>query len=342
MRRLLAVLAALLPLQAAALDLRRPEVRAFVNEVARRDHLERRWVARIVAAAETKSAILVAMNRPAERVLQWQAYRRIFVSEQRIAAGRAFYAEHRPLLEAAARTSGVPAEMIAAIIGIETSYGRITGNYRVLDALATLAFDYPERSAYFRGELEQFLLLSREARFDPLKVTGSYAGAMGAPQFMPGSYRSFARDGDGDGRIDLWNNWADIFASVAHYFIAHGWHPGEPVAAPAELADPDAEDLPANRLELHYTLGELRRRGVEFATALPDDASALLVAVRDGDGPRYRVGFHNYWVITRYNRSVLYALAACELAAAIGAADATGATPAAARPAAAGGGAGGR
>ena len=330
MRRLLAVLAALLPLQAAALDLRRPEVRAFVNEVARRDHLERRWVARIVAAAETKSAILVAMNRPAERVLQWQAYRRIFVSEQRIAAGRAFYAEHRPLLEAAARTSGVPAEMIAAIIGIETSYGRITGNYRVLDALATLAFDYPERSAYFRGELEQFLLLSREARFDPLKVTGSYAGAMGAPQFMPGSYRSFARDGDGDGRIDLWNNWADIFESVAHYFVAPGWHRGEPNVAPAELLDPDAEDLPANRLELVYTLDALRRRSVEFATTLPDDARALLVGLWDGDRPRYQVGFHNFWVITRYNHSAMYALAASELATAIAAGDASVAAPAAA------------
>ena len=314
-----AALAALLPLHAATLDLERPEVRSFVEEVVERDHLERAWVERIVGAAATRTSIIAAMNRPAERVLQWPAYHRLFVSEQRIRDGRAFYAEHRVALEAAAAGSGVPPEMIAAIIGVETSYGRITGSYRVLDALATLAFDYPSRAAYFRGELEQFLLLSREAGFDPLTAMGSYAGAMGAPQFMPRSYRTFARDGDGDGRIDLWNDWPDIFASVAHYFVASGWHGGEPVVAAATLADPDVPELAASRLELSYTQDALERRGVLFASTLPDDARAMLVALWDGDAPRYWVGFHNFWVITRYNRSTMYALAASELAAAIGA-----------------------
>ncbi len=314
-----AALAALLPLHASALDLERPEVRSFVEDVVLRDHLERAWVERILGAAATKTSIIAAMNRPAERVLQWPAYRRIFVSEQRIKDGRVFYAEHRAALETAAAGSGVPAELIAAIIGVETSYGHITGSYRVLDALATLAFDYPGRTAYFRGELEQFLLLSREAGFDPLTALGSYAGAMGAPQFMPRSYRTFARDGDGDGRIDLWNDWPDIFASVAHYFVASGWHAGEPAVVAAALADPDVPDLPASRLELGYSQDALERRGVLFASTLPDDSRAMLIALWDGDEPRYWVGFHNFWVITRYNHSTMYALAASELAAAIAA-----------------------
>ena len=200
------------------------------------------------------------------------------------------------------------------------------GKYRVLDALATLAFDYPARAAYFRGELEQFLLLTREAGVNPLTATGSYAGAMGAPQFMPRSYRAFARDGDGDGRIDLWSNWPDIVESVAHYFVEHGWKRDEPIVAVAELFDPDIGDLPGNRLELAQTVGTLHTRGVEFASPLPEDAHAMLVALREADGPSYRVGFHNFWVITRYNHSPLYALAVSELAAAIGAARAPAAS----------------
>ena len=239
------------------------------------------------------------------------------MTEQRIRDGREFYATHRALLEEVAARTGVPGEYVAAIVGVETSYGTKTGKYRVLDALATLAFDYPPRGAYFRGELEQFLLLSREAGVDPLRATGSYAGAMGAPQFMPRSYRAFARDGDKDGRIDLWTDWPDIVESVAHYFVEHGWRRDEPVVATADLFDPDVEDLPGNRIDLSQTLGTLRAKGVEFSTTLPDDAKGMLVALRDADGPTYRVGFHNFWVITRYNRSPMYALAVSELAAAI-------------------------
>jgi len=316
---LLVVLATLVPGAAGALDVDRPEVRAFITDLAERHHLERNWLERVVGAAETKPAIVEAMSKPAERVLQWAGYRKIFMTEQRVRDGREFLAAHGAQLAAVSTRTGVPGEIIAAIVGVETSYGTKTGKYRVLDALATLAFDYPPRAAYFRGELEQFLLLSREAGFDPTRATGSYAGAMGAPQFMPRSYRAFGRDGDGDGRVDLWTDWPDIIESVAHYFVEHGWHRDEPVVVPATLFDPDVEDLPGNRLELAQTLGTLRARGVEFSASMPDDAKAMLVALRDADGPTYRVGLHNFWVITRYNHSAMYALAVSELAAAIAA-----------------------
>ncbi len=314
---LLAACTGLAAARAGALDLGRPEVKAFVDEVAARDHLDRAWVARIVAAAESKPSIIEAMTRPAERVKPWFEYRAIFLTDKRIHDGHEFYAAHRELLEDVAARTGVPGGIVAAIVGIETSYGHLTGRYRVLDALATLAFDYPPRAGYFRGELEQFLLLSREAGVDPLTAAGSYAGAMGAPQFMPRSYRAFARDGNRDGRIDLWNNWPDIVESVANYFVANGWRRGEPLYVSAELWYPDVEGLPANRLDLADSVGSLRARGVEFDSPLPDDARAMFVALREADGPSYRVGFHNFWVITRYNRSVMYALAAAELAAAI-------------------------
>ncbi len=323
----LALLISLLASGAAqALDLGRTEVRSFVEEMVDKQHLERKWVERVVGAAEIKSAIVDTMSKPAERVMQWHGYRKIFMTEQRIRDGRAFYAEHRALLQDASTRTGVPGEIIAAIVGVETSYGTKTGRYRVLDALATLAFDYPARAPYFRAELAQYLLLSREAGFDPLKATGSYAGAMGAPQFMPRSYRSFARDGDHDGHIDLWNSWPDIIESVAHYFVEHGWRRDEPVVAVADLWDPDVEDLPGNRLELAQTLAGLRARSVEFTTTLADDSKAMFVALREVDGPTYRVGFHNFWVITRYNHSAMYALAVSELAAAIAAPVATGAS----------------
>jgi peptidoglycan lytic transglycosylase B len=302
---------------AAALDVAREDVRAFIDEVVAHEGLARDWVTAIVAAAEIRQGVIDAASHPAERVHPWFEYRALMVSSQRIADGRAFYAAHRPLLEAIATRTGVPGELISAIVGIESSYGRQSGHWRVLDSLATLAFEFPARSSFFRGELEQFLLLAQRAGFDPLKVTGSYAGAMGAPQFIPRAYLEFARDGDGDGRIDLWNDWPDIFESVAHYFIAHGWRRGEPICVSADLWDPDVEDLPSGRLEPNATVAALRAKGVLFTTTLPADAPAVFVAVREVNGPAYRVGFHNFWVVTRYNSSALYALAVAELATAL-------------------------
>ena len=313
----LAALAAAAP--AAAIDVKRKDVKAFIDEVCARDHLKRAWVVKLLRAAEIRQPIIDAMNRPAERVRAWYEYRAIFVTDKRIRDGREFMAQHRAELDAAAARSGVPAEIITAIIGVETSYGRIIGGYRVLDALSTLAFEYPARAPLFRSELEQFLLLVREAKFDPLAVMGSYGGAMGVPQFMPSNYRTVAVDGDGDGRIDLWSSWPDIFASVAHYFVVHGWRPGEPTVAAAELWYPGVMGLPAGRLELNETVGSLHAKGVLFVTTLPPESPAVFLALREPDGPGYRVGFHNFSVITRYNRSNLYALAVVELAAALAA-----------------------
>ena len=305
------------PSFAATLSLEKPDVQAFINEIVTRDHLDRQWVTDVLLHADFKQSIVDTMSKPAEHVRAWHDYRAIFITERRIREGREFFVEHRAQLEETSRKTGVPPEIICAIVGVETSYGKITGTYRVLDALATLAFDYPPRASYFRSELEQFLLLSKEAKFDPLKVTGSYGGAMGAPQFMPRSYREFAADGDKDGRIDLWNSWPDIIQSVARYFVIHGWKSGEPVVAKADLWYPDVADLPAGRIELTESVAGLRSKGVLFDAPVRDETRAVFLALRDADGPTYRVGFHNFWVITRYNNSNMYALAVSELADAI-------------------------
>ena len=305
--------------QPAHFDLSRPEIRAFVKEVARRDHIARKRVLRLLAKAEPQPKIIELMERPAEHVLQWWEYRNIFVTERRITEGVQFWLEHRETLEAVARERGVPPEYLVGIIGCETYYGRITGGYRVLDALATLAFDYPPRAEFFRGELEQFILLTHEEHIDPTAAKGSYSGAMGAPQFMPSAYRRYAVDASHDHRRDLWNNWADVLASVANYFVENGWHSGEPVLAPARL-DPDPDfQLDPRTLELTSTVEKLSEHGVHVDLAVAGSTPAMLIAAVEQDGPQYRVGFHNFRVITRYNRSALYAMAVSDLAASVAA-----------------------
>ena len=303
---------------AVAIDTSRHDVQSFAAEVASRHHLDRTWILELLAQAEFKDAIIDAMNRPAEKVRPWFEYEKSFVTDKRIREGRDFYAAHKATFDDAAHKSGVPGTLLVAILGIESSYGRIVGPFREIDALTTLAFDYPERAPYFRGQLEQFLLLVRDAHIDPLAAMGSYGGAMGAPQFMPGNVRRFAIDADGDGKIDLYGNWNDIAASVANFLIAHGWQAGEPLYAKAMVADPDREGL-ENGLALNTTVGELAEQGVTIDRHMPPATPALFIALREPEEPSYRVGFHNFWVLTRYNRSAMYALAVCELAEAIAA-----------------------
>jgi membrane-bound lytic murein transglycosylase B len=212
----------------------------------------------------------------------------------------------------------VPAEYLVAITGVETFYGRITGRHRVLDALVTLAFDYPPRSDYFRRELEQFLMMTREEELDPRAALGSYAGAMGIPQFMPSSFRRFAVDGGGDGHRNFAEHGADVFASVANYFREHGWRAGQPVLSEAG-SDPTLLFAPSAELALNYTAGGLRAQGFRFTTSLPDDARAMLVPAVQEQGVSWRIGYQNFLVITRYNRSALYAMAVHDLATAIAA-----------------------
>jgi membrane-bound lytic murein transglycosylase B len=318
--------------QAQAFDPGRADVAAFIADVAHRHAFEPGPLAATLAQVESKPAILQAIARPAERTLTWTEYRAKFLTDRRIARGAAVHAERRAELEQAARATGVPAEVLLAIVGVETLYGENIGKYRVADALATLAFDYPPRAPFFRGELEQFLLMTREEKLDPLVPLGSYAGAMGIPQFMPTSFRKWAVDGDGDGVRDLWNDWADVFASVGNYLKVHGWEPERPVMLPADVTSADLSGLEFGKIGLPETVGSLRKRGIRFDTSLPDATPATVISLVVGFGNEYRVGFANFHAITRYNRSHMYASAVADLAQAIG--GAVVATPStAARPA---------
>jgi membrane-bound lytic murein transglycosylase B len=302
---------------ASALDVRRTDVKDFIAHMAATSPFKKRQLRTLLKAAQSQPAIIEAMDRPAEKAKPWSEYRPIFLTERRVREGTDFWIAHRQALDRASVRSGVAPEYLAAILGVETYYGRLTGSYRVLDALATLAFDYPARAKFFRDELEQFLLLTRDAGFDPQKVKGSYAGAMGAPQFMPSNYRRYAVDADADGRIDLWANWQDVCASVGNYLKEHGWNAGEPVLSEASVMPDKAPDLDGRKLALSETVGSLRTKGVSFDSSLSEDAPALLIAADDADGVHWRVGYNNFYVITRYNHSALYAMAVYELALAV-------------------------
>jgi len=330
-RRLLPViLLGLLPVlapPATALDAGREDVAGFVAEMSERHGFDASTLNALFAQVESRPSIVAAMKRPAEKTMPWNEYRARFVTERRVARGlEVGRAQAGALDDAAAK--GVPTDILLAIVGVETGYGENVGKHRVLDALSTLAFDYPQRSAFFRGELEQYLLMTREESLDPLAPRGSYAGAMGIPQFMPSSFNRWAVDADGDGRRDLWEDWADVFASVANYLAAHGWRAGEPVMVRADATDATLDDLPQDRFALSETVKSLQDRGVKFSTSLSPDAPAVLVPLKLADGIEYRVGFTNFYAITRYNRSTLYASAINDLAEAIAAANAPSTRPA--------------
>ncbi len=316
--RQLSLLAALFTgAPASALDVERPIVQDFVSRLADKHGFAQDQLNGLLAKAEIQQSVLDAMSRPAERALLWHEYRERFITEQRIKEGVEFWQQHRELLDKVAAERGVAPEYLVAILGVETYYGRITGRYRVLDALATLAFDYPPRSDYFTQELEQFLLLTREESLDPLAALGSYAGAMGPPQFMPRSVRQFAVDGDGDGHRNLWADWDDIVGSIANYFVKHGWKAGDPVLAEASIDQARAHDLDPRKIALNETVASLREKGVVFETQLAPAAPAMLLAADLPEKVAFRVGFHNFYVITRYNRSPLYAMAVHDLALAL-------------------------
>jgi membrane-bound lytic murein transglycosylase B len=313
-----AALLATVPATSIALDEQRAEVQSFIREMADRHGFEPVDLGLVFARVEARPSIVALMTRPAEKSKPWHEYRALFLTDRRVARGAATAREQAEALRQAAQR-GVPAQYLLAITGVETSYGEIIGRHRVIDALATLAFDYPPRGPYFRGELEQFLLMAREEAFDPLVPVGSYAGAMGIPQFMPTSFRTWAVDGDGNGHRDLWGSWHDVFASVANYLTSHGWRAGEPVMARADVSGANLDGLEFGKLALSETVASLRARGVKFDAALPDSAPAVLIRLEGVDGPEFRVGFTNFYAITRYNRSQLYASAVNDLAEALAA-----------------------
>lgn len=292
---------------------------SFADEVARDGGLDRRDVLATVSKARYQQSVIDAISRPAE-AKPWKEYRPIFVTERRIDDGVAFLDANAALLNRVEKEFGVPAPLIVTILGVETNYGRITGRYRVLDSLATLAFTYPPRSEFFRGELKQLFLLHGSSFPYPLDgIMGSYAGAMGWGQFMPSSIAKFARDYDGDGKVDLWNSLPDIAASVANYFVAHGWQKNGPVAARAEVAA-DAQALTPEGLVPAYPLQQLAGLGYRCGEKLDPMTPATLVTLDGADGREVWITFENFYAISRYNRSPLYSLAVYQLSQAIAAA----------------------
>jgi membrane-bound lytic murein transglycosylase B len=290
-----------------------PQVQVFIDRMVSEHNFDRDELVAVLGKAERREDILELMRKPAEKRLRWFEYRKIFLTQSRIDGGVTFWKENADLLKKASEAFGVDPQIIVAIIGVETRYGSNTGRHRVLDALATLGFDYPPRSEFFTNELEQYLILAREEDIDVLTTTGSYAGAMGYGQFIPSSYRNYAVDFDGDGKRDLWTNKADIIGSVANYFHVHGWTTGTLVAT---LANVEGDDF-LTVLELGYkpntVLDAMRHDGVTPRTPLPDELLAALIAFEQENGPEYWLGFNNFYVITRYNHSPLYAMAVYQL-----------------------------
>ncbi len=312
---LLAALCA--PFAAGAMDLDDPAISAFIDEVVRDEGLDRDDASELLASAQFRPEVIEAMSRAPERRVEWRDYRAIFMDSGRISSGKAFSRLHSESLAQVESDTGVPAQVVLGILGVETRYGRITGRHLVLDSLATLAFHHPRRGDFFRRELKDFLVLHNENALDAAQVMGSYAGAMGRAQFIPSSYRRYAVDGDGDGRRDLFSNWRDVLSSVAGYLSDHGWRRGGRVAMPAALAAGSTASPQERGLSPPTTLGALRSAGVLFDSDLPDETPAGLLLMQGAAGPEYWLALPNFYVITRYNRSYMYALVVHQLGQAI-------------------------
>jgi membrane-bound lytic murein transglycosylase B len=295
--------------------LERPEVQAFIDEGVA-EGVDRALLEQLFEEVEPQQRILDLISRPAE-ARPWKDYRPIFVNDLRIERGRVFMNDEAYWLRRAEETFGVDQALIAAIIGVETNYGRNLGGFRVFDALVTLGFDYPPRQDFFRSELGHFLQLVQEEGLDVRETRGSYAGAMGRGQFISSSYRAYAVDFDNDGRRDLINSWADAIGSVANYFRAHHWQTGEPVVAGARVEGAGHESLLGGGYQARFALAELAEHGVFPTEAVPEDGRFSLIRLDGSDGPEFYLGYPNFYVITRYNRSPLYAMAVHQLAEAL-------------------------
>jgi membrane-bound lytic murein transglycosylase B len=300
----------------------RPEVAAFIDEMVTTEGFDAKALASVFAAAKFKQPIVDAISRPAEKVLTWRTYQDIFLTDTRVSAGREFMQRQHEALSRASRDHGVPAEVITAIIGVETLYGTRKGSWRVIDALATLAFDYSPRAKFFRSELKHFLLLAREESVDPLIPLGSYAGAMGYGQFISSSYRHYAIDFDGDGKRDIWENPVDAIGSVANYLAEHGWQENGAVTLQTSPPGEALEGAYSDKLKPSISLAALADRGLDisaataYSPAAAADAAGTKVApirLEGKQGDEYWLGFKNFYVITRYNHSNLYAMAVFQL-----------------------------
>ncbi len=275
-----------------------------------------RSVEEIIADAEYQQEIIDKISRPAEGTMTWQRYRNIFMKDERIEAGLKFWDEHKTTIDQVVEETGVPAEVILGIIGVETYYGGNKGSYRVLDALYTLGFAYPKRAKFFKSELEKFLILCETENLDPLEVKGSYAGAMGYSQFMPSSYIAYAKSFDKDGNADLMNSPEDAIASVANYIKVHRWQKGQPVTTRANFTR-EVKNLNKQVLRPKNQLSDYTKIGIQPEEAIAGDPKATLVTLKSGEEEETWFGFYNFYVITRYNHSPFYAMVVHQLGEAI-------------------------
>jgi len=311
--------ACLMPSSVLANYTQHPAYLAFAEQMEKRDGIPRAQLNALFATASRQDKILEAISRPAESTKQWADYKKIFMTQARIDGGVAFWKQHEAVIQRASQQYGVEPEIIVAIIGVETQYGKNKGSWRVLDALSTLAFDYPKRSKFFTEELRQFLLMAREDNVDPAKAVGSYAGAMGFGQFMPSSYRNYAVDFDGDRVVDIMNNTTDAIGSVANYFNKHGWRKGDGVISPiifargTALNSPEIDQLWAKELKPVTTIGEFAKIGLNSGNGLPASEKVSTLRLIGDQGFEYWFTLNNFYVISRYNRSPLYCMAVYQL-----------------------------
>lgn len=288
------------------------DVKTFIAEMTKKHHFDKKYLRTLFTQAKLHKSILDAIARPAE-AKPWYQYRPIFVTKKRAQGGIAFWRKNAKALDRAEKKYGVPAEIIVAIIGVETRYGKHAGRYPVFDALATLAFAYPPRAKFFKSELEQFLLMTREEKISPQTLLGSYAGAMGMPQFISSSFRHYAVDFDGDGKRDLWNNPTDAIGSVANYFRKHHWQPGQAITQKVQVYGDKLNNLIYKSLKPLHSILELRNNGVLLPAVKTDNGKGKLFKFKTGNAEEYWVGWNNFYVITRYNHSALYSMAVYQL-----------------------------
>ena len=289
-----------------------PKLKPVFNTLVNDHGFKEEELRALFEKVEYQKDIIEAINRPGE-AKPWYQYRELFVTEQSTRRGVRFWRRNAPALSRAQKKYGVPAEIIVAIIGIETRYGRLKGRFKVIDALTTLTLGYKKRSAFFQKELIEFLLLVKETKTEPLKYMGSYAGAIGLPQFMPSSYRKYAVDFNGNKKIDLVNSRTDAIGSVANFFIEHGWQPNEPISEAVQVEGQLYTWFQSLGIKPRLSLRHLINAGIFPQTSKKEDRLATLVVLQGETGPIYRLGYNNFYVITNYNRSRKYAMAVYEL-----------------------------
>ena len=295
----------------------RADVDAFINELVKEEKFTRKELENIIGQAEKSERALALISRPAEGTLEWKDYRKIFMTPERVEKGVKFWQENADTLIRVEKEYGVPPQIIVAIIGVETYYGRQTGGFKVLDTLTTLGFDFPRRSEFFRKELKNLFILAREQNLDITELTGSYAGAMGIPQFMPSSYRAYAVDYTADKQANIWQTEEDAIASVANYLSRHGWKKDKPVASRAKVTGTNYEKVLSKGLKPDKKLSQAGKSGWSPFNVIPPSSKVLAMKMQGQDGPEYWLGMNNFYVVTRYNRSRMYALAVHQLARAV-------------------------